>query len=155
MGQSISIATRNSGRGSTDIVLGGFHRGNLPGNNGLTWFAQALLDCRWLTRNDYRPGIELDAAAGMYYKGWFIRSTKITPVAQVIASERTSDEGANADIAQTSGYQRIMLSPGVQFDMHPVSFYADVEVPVFQDFRGNQVVAPWRSLRQVRELSLS
>jgi hypothetical protein len=36
-----------------------------------------------------------------------------------------------------------MLSPGIEFDMHPVSFYADVEVPVFQDFRGNQVVAPW------------
>jgi len=72
-------------------------------------------------------------------------------VAQVIGSERTSDQGANAsghsndDPAGgiSSGYQRIMLSPGIEFDMHPVSFYADVEVPVFQDFRGNQVVAPW------------
>jgi hypothetical protein len=67
---------------------------------------------------------------------------KITPVAQVIGSERTSDEGANANTAN-SGYQRIMLSPGIEFDMHPVSIYADVEVPMFQDFRGNQVVAPW------------
>jgi hypothetical protein len=130
------------GSGSTDVLLGGFHRGNLPGNNGLTWFAQAELDLPVVTRNDYRPGIELDAAAGIYYKGWFVRSVKITPVAQVIASERTSDGGANANKAN-SGYQRIMLSPGMEFDMHPVSFYADVEVPVFQDFRGNQVVAPW------------
>ena len=37
--------------------------------------------------------------------------------------------------------------------MHPISFYADVEVPVFQDFRGNQVVAPWL-LKAYRELSL-
>jgi hypothetical protein len=130
------------GTGSTDVLLGGFHRGNLPGNNGLTWFAQALLDVPVATRNDYRPGIELDTAAGIYYKGWLLHSAKITPVAQVIASERTSDTGANANRAN-SGYQRIMLSPGIEFDMHPVSFYADVEVPVFQDFRGNQVVAPW------------
>jgi hypothetical protein len=27
--------------------------------------------------------------------------------------------------------------------MHPVTVYADVETPVFQDFRGNQLVAPW------------
>jgi hypothetical protein len=131
------------GTGSTDILLGGFHRGNLPGNNGLTWFAQAELDLPVATRNDYRPGIELDAAAGICYKGWFLRSVKITPVAQVIGSERASDEGANAAHPIASGYQRIMLSPGIEFDMHPVSVYADVEVPVFQDFRGNQVVAPW------------
>ena len=131
------------GTGSTDILLGGFHRGNLPGNNGLTWFAQAELDLPVATRNDYRPGIELDAAAGIYYKGWFLRNVKITPVAQVIGSERTNDEGANAAHPIASGYQRIMLSPGIEFDMHPVSVYADVEVPVFQDFRGNQVVAPW------------
>ena len=139
------------GTGSTDILLGGYHRGNLPGNIGLTWFAQALLDLPVLTRDDYRPGIELDTAAGIYYKGWFVRSVKITPLAQVIASERTSDGGANASGHSNddpaggidSGYQRIMVSPGVEFDMHPISFYADVEVPVFQDFRGNQVVAPW------------
>jgi len=131
------------GTGSTDILLGGFHRGNLPGDIGLTWFSQALLDLPVITRNDYRPGLELDAAAGIYYQGWLIHHLKITPLAQVIGSERTSDQGANASHPVASGYQRIMLSPGIEFDMHPVSFYADVEVPVFQDFRGNQLVAPW------------
>lgn len=67
---------------------------------------------------------------------------RITPVAQVIASERTSDSGANATAGGTaSGYQRIMLSPGMEFHLHPVSLYADVELPVFQDFRGNQLAA--------------
>jgi hypothetical protein len=139
------------GSGSTDILLGGFHRGNLTSNNRLTWFAQALLDLPVLTRNDYTPGLELDAAAGIYYNGWSLGRLMITPVAQVIGSERTSDTGANASGGSnddpaggvSSGYQRIMLSPGVEFDMHPMSVYADVEVPVFQDFRGNQVVAPW------------
>jgi hypothetical protein len=131
------------GTGSTDILLGGFHRQNLQSIDGLSWFAQAELDLPVITRNEYRPGIELDTAAGIYYKGWVLRSVKITPVAQVIGSERTSDGGANAAHPVASGYQRIMLSPGVEFDLHPVSVYADVEVPVFQDFRGNQVVAPW------------
>jgi hypothetical protein len=52
-----------------------------------------------------------------------------------------------------SGYQRIMVSPGIEVDMHPVSFYADVEVPVFLDFRGNQLVARWL-LKILFELSL-
>jgi hypothetical protein len=139
------------GTGSTDILLGGYHRGNLPGNIGLTWFAQALLDVPVLTRDNYRPGIELDTAAGIYYSGLSLGKVKITPLAQVIASERTSDTGAYASGHSLddpaggidSGYQRIMLSPGIEFDMHPISFYADVEVPVFLDFRGNQLVAPW------------
>ena len=42
-----------------------------------------------------------------------------------------------------SGYQRILLSPGIEVKIHRVSVYADVEVPVFQDFVGNQLVAPW------------
>lgn len=129
------------GTGSTDILLGGFHRQNLQSIDGLSWFAQAELDLPVITRNEYRPGIELNVAAGMYYKGWFLGRMKISPVAQVIGSERTSDGGASADTPNT-GYQRVLLSPGVEFDMHPVSVYADVELPVFENFRGNQVVAP-------------
>ena len=130
------------GTGSTDILLGGFHRQELRSLDGFTWFAQAELDLPVATREEYRPGIELDAAAGIYYRGWSLGRMRISPVAQVIGSERTSDGGANAN-TPNSGYQRILLSPGVEFDVHPVSVYADVEVPVFQDFRGNQVVAPW------------
>ena len=129
------------GTGSTDVLLGGFHRQNIQSMNGFTWFAQAELDLPVATREEYRPGVEVDAAAGIYYQGWYLGHTKIAPVAQVIGSERTSDGGVNSDRFNT-GYQRILLSPGVEFDMHPVSVYGDVEVPVFQDFRGNQVAAP-------------
>ena len=107
----------------------------------MNWFAQALLDVPTLTQAHYRPGVELDAAAGIYYNQVVARPVRITPVAQVIASERTSDTGANASNPIASGYQRIMLSPGVEFNLHPVSLYADVELPVFQDVRGNQLAA--------------
>ncbi len=129
------------GTGSLDVLLGGFYRHDLAKGSGLTWFTQAQLDLPVVMRNDYTPGFELDGAAGIYYKGWFIRHVKITPVAQVIGSERAGDTGAESANPVASGYQRILLSPGIEFDLHPMMVYADVEIPVFQDFRGNQLTA--------------
>ena len=54
--------------GSTDILLGGFHRDRF-GSSRWNWFAQAELDLPVLTQGDYRPGFEADAAAGIYYDG--------------------------------------------------------------------------------------
>ena len=34
------------------------------------------------------------------------------------------------------------LSPGVEINVHRLKFYADVEVPAYQNFTGNQLVAP-------------
>ena len=129
------------GSGSTDILLGGFYRDNLDRNQKWDWFAQLQLDVPVLIQAQYRPGVELDMAAGIDYKGWSLGRVKISPVAQVIFSERTGDSGAAANPAN-SGYQRILLSPGVEFHIHPVKLYADVELPVYQNVTGNQVVAP-------------
>ena len=85
------------GTGSTDILLGGFYRDNLDRNQKWDWFAQLQLDVPVLIQDEYRPGIELDAAAGIDYKGLSLGRVKISPVAQVIFSERTSDSGAAAD----------------------------------------------------------
>jgi hypothetical protein len=129
------------GTGSTDFLLGGFYRDNLDRNQKWDWFTQLQLDVPVLIQDQYRPGVELDAAAGIDYKGWSIGRVKISPVGQVIFSERTSDSGAAAN-SDNSGYQRILLSPGVEFHLHPVKLYADVELPVYQHVTGNQVVAP-------------
>jgi hypothetical protein len=129
------------GTGSTDILLGGFYRDNLDRNQTWDWFAQLQLDVPVLIQAQYRPGVELDTATGIDYKGWSVGRVKISPVAQVIFSERTGDSRAAANPAN-SGYQRILLSPGVEFHMHPVKLYADVELPVYQNVTGNQVVAP-------------
>jgi len=129
------------GTGSTDILLGGFYRGNLTKDQWWDSFAQLQLDVPVLIQDEYRPGIELDTAAGIDYKGFSLGRVKISPLAQVIFSERTSDSGAAAD-SDNSGYQRIMLSPGVEFHIHPVKIYADAEFPVYQNFTGNQLAAP-------------
>ena len=129
------------GTGSTDILLGGFYRHNLTRDNNWDWFAQLELDVPVLIQNEYRPGIELDTAAGIDYRGFSAGGVSISPVAQMIFSERTSDSGAAAD-ASNSGYQRLMLSPGIEFHIHPVKIYADAEFPVYQNFTGNQLAAP-------------
>ena len=129
------------GTGSTDILLGGFYRGNLDRNQKWDWFAQLQLDVPVLIQAQYRPGVELDTAAGIDYKGLSLGRVKISPLAQVIFSERTSDSGAAADPDNT-GYQRVLLSPGIEFHIHPVKIYADAEFPVYQNFTGNQLAAP-------------
>jgi hypothetical protein len=129
------------GTGSTDILLGGFYRGNITKDEKWDWFAQLELDVPALVQDKYRPGVELEAAAGIDYKGLSLGRARISPVAQVIFSERTSDSGAAAD-SGNSGYQRILLSPGIEFHVHPVKIYADAEFPVYQNFTGNQLAAP-------------
>jgi hypothetical protein len=130
------------GTGSTDVLIGGFYRDNVTKDGKLNWFAQAELDVPVLIQDQYRPGLELDTAAGIYYQGLSIGRLRISPIAQLIFSERTSDSGANAASPVASGYQRLLLSPGIEFDLHPIKLYADVEFPVYQNFTGNQLAAP-------------
>jgi hypothetical protein len=129
------------GSGSTDLLLGGFYRGNITQDEKWDWFAQGVLDVPVLTQAGYRPGVELDTAAGIDYKGFSLGRVRVSPLAQAIFSERTSDSGSNAN-PDNSGYQRLMLSPGIEFHIHPVKIYADAEFPVFQHFTGNQLAAP-------------
>lgn len=137
-----------TGTGSTDVLLGGFSRQNLGG--GFDWFAEAQLDLPIMFRDEYRPGLELDAGTGVYYKGLSYGGVSIEPLAQVLGSYRMSDSGANASGGANddpadgpdSGYERVLLSPGLEFDRHPWSLYADAEFPVYQHMTGNQLVAP-------------
>jgi len=140
-----SIVDRDTqiGTGSTDILLGAFHRQALTNDNMWSWFTQAQLDQPVLTRTNYRPGTEIDVAAGVHYNGWMFGNLMITPVAQVIVSERTRDTGSASASPVASGYQRVLLSPGIEFDLDPVSVYGDVEIPVWQHFTGNQLTAPY------------
>jgi hypothetical protein len=132
------------GTGSTDILLGGFYRHSLIDAAKIDWFGQALLDVPFLYRTDtsgtYRNGAEFDGALGAYYTGFKIRDVTITPIVQAIASIRRQDSGSAAANPVGSGYQRILLSPGVEVDFHPFMVYADVELPVYQNTNGNQLI---------------
>ena len=63
-------------------------------------------------------------------------------MAQVIFSERTGDSGAAAD-PDNSGYQRIMLSPGIECSPSCADPLRGRGVSRFyQNFTGNQLAAP-------------
>jgi len=162
------------GSGSTDLLLGAFHRGLLSGDNAWQYFSQVMLRQPFLYQSaadpqgffdgnpgvvqTYFPGRQIDGAAGILYNNWYhvLGLDKITPLAQVIVSHRDNDTGTGAD-PFNSGFDRVMLSPGVEFtkvvdeaNNRVVKLYADVEVPVY--YRANaannagtegQLVAPY------------
>jgi hypothetical protein len=135
------------GTGSTDLLLGGYHMGDIgdptqPGHLPFKWFANAQWEQAFEIQDNYRPGDEFDAALGTYYDGFRVgTSGKIAPLLQVIDSTRARDDGANSE-PENSGYQRVLVAPGVEYDVRRVRLYGDVEVPVYQDINGNQLIAP-------------
>jgi hypothetical protein len=128
------------GTGSTDALIGFFHRGSITPDDRFDYFVQDRLDQPFLTQGGYRPGTENDAAIGVYLNGWSISRMKITPVAQILYSYRSRDRGRAADPTD-SGYERLLLSPGIELDYKRVMVYFDVEFPVYQHANGDQLVA--------------
>ena len=162
------------GSGSTDLLVGGFHRGMLSGDNAWQYFAQARWQEPFLYSSVadpqgffdgnagvvqlYKPGYQVDGAIGIDYNNWYhvLGFDKITPLAQAIISHRAADSGPAAD-PLNSGFDRIMLSPGIEFtkvldeaNNRVLKTYFDIEVPVY--YRTNaannagtegQLVAPY------------
>jgi len=162
------------GSGSTDLLLGAFHRGLLSGDNAWQYFGQIMWRQPFLYQSaadpqgffdgnpgvvqTYFPGMQIDAAGGVLYNNWYhvLGLDKITPLAQVVVSHRDHDTGTGAD-PYNSGFDRVMLSPGIEFtkvvdeaNNRVVKLYFDIEVPVY--YRANaannagtdgQLVAPY------------
>ncbi len=129
------------GTGSTDVLVGGYRLGNLSADGRYRYFAQAQGDLPVAHKSVYRPGAEVDATAGAYFEGWHVLpSWKLAPVLQVNASYRGHDGGWRGDPAN-SGYERLLVTPGVQLNADLFSVYADVGFPVYVNSSGNQLVA--------------
>jgi hypothetical protein len=138
------------GTGSTDLMLGAFHRGMITGDNAWQYFVQGVGRFPFAYQSaldptgsglvqTYKPGYQIDASAGIVYNngynilGW----DKIAPVFQLIASHRVRDGGDAAD-PFNSGFDRLMIAPGIEFtkvvdevNKRVVKFYGDVEIPVY------------------------
>jgi hypothetical protein len=131
------------GTGSTDILIGGFYRHNITTDGRWNWFAQLNFDLPVLIQDAYRPGDEVDGALGIYFNGLTLGRVGITPIAQIIAAARAEDTGANSANPVASGYERVLLSPGIEINLHPIMVYADVELPVYERFTGEQLAASY------------
>jgi hypothetical protein len=145
------------GSGSTDLILGGFHRGMLSGDNAWQYFSQIRAQIPFLYRSAldpqsaidgnptpsvpqlYKPGYQVDGAGGVLFNNWYnvLGLDKITPLGQLIISHRANDTGDAAD-PFNSGFDRIMASPGIEFtkvvdeaNNRVLKFYVDVEMPIY------------------------
>ena len=155
-------------------MLGGFHRGLITGDNAWQYFAgrsggsrscisepptrRATSTAIAASCKPIIPDMQVDGATGIVYNNWYhvLGFDKITPLAQVIISHRNQDTGTGAD-PFNSGFDRVMLSPGIEFtkvldeaNNRVLKTYFDVEVPVY--YRANaannagtegQLVAPY------------
>lgn len=147
------------GTGSTDLILGGFHRGLLTGDNAWQYFMQVLWRQPFLYRDaadpqgffdgnpgvvqSYHPGLQVDGSIGIVYNNGYnlLGFDKITPLAQIIVSHRNHDTGTGADPFNT-GFDRVLLSPGIEFtkvldeaNNRVFKLYADVEFTAY--YRAN------------------
>ncbi len=128
------------GSGSTDALLGAYHRGVLTSDARFGYFIQDNLEVPFLTHGGYLPGTENDAALGVYYNGWSWNGVKMTPIAEVLNSYRSRDRGWAAD-TPNSGYERILLTPAIELDYQRVMVFLDVGFPVYVHVNGEQLVA--------------
>jgi hypothetical protein len=129
------------GTGSTDLLIGAYIHHHLTSDNHWRYFAQVDLDQPMFSQDGYCPGTEIDAAAGIYYNNWYVGHAQIRPIAQVLNSYRTSDSGPAAAQPVASGYERVLLSPALEVDLHPFMLNASVAFPVYQYMTGDQLVA--------------
>jgi hypothetical protein len=150
------------GSGSTDLILGGFWRGMITGDNAWQYvsqikYVQPLATSKAFNDElgynaDYRPGASVDASAGIVYNNWYHVGPfdKVAPMLQFIYSHKGHDGGDSGDPAMT-GYDRVFIAPGIDItkvidDAHNRTFklYGDVEIPLYQEVTGNQIVAPYQ-----------
>jgi len=128
------------GTGSTDLLLGAYRLGSFVKDSYWKWFTHVSLDQPLLTQNGYTPGNEIDMAFGAYYSGLLITNySVIMPMFQILGALRGADEGTGDPV--NSGYQRILISPGIEATFSNLKIYGDVEFPVYQDFNGFQLAA--------------
>lgn len=129
------------GTGTTDLLLGGYHLGTLSAEHHLQWFVEGLFQRAFDAREGYRPGNETDVAAGLLYGGMRLTNdAELTALLQVIGSDRLHDSGVNAD-PPNSGYQRVLLSPGLEADIGKWKLYADAEFRMYHDANAAPSVA--------------
>lgn len=132
------------GAGATDVLIGGWRMGRIGGAGGRwNWFTHGQWDQPVLTQDGYRPGAEINVAAGVYHTIRTPAAVKITPQIQLVGTWKDRDSGpATQDHhhGNDTGYTRLALTPGLEFDFGKTAFHADLGLPVYQTVNGDQLV---------------
>lgn len=128
------------GTGSTDSILGAYHFGKIGSDSKLNWYVQGTWQHAFITHNNYRPGDEVAGATGITYSAGQIAAAKgVTPILQITGSRKSSDGGFNAS-KENSGYVHAYFAPALELNFGNFKTYADIEFPIYQHVKGNQLV---------------
>jgi hypothetical protein len=129
------------GTGSTDLLLGGFHRGRMTQDGKFGYFVRAQWQQPLRSKSNYRPGNELIGVAGTYFQGWTHADRfAITPILQLTAAYRGHDGGLEGHPEDT-GSTRWIVSPGLEVHMSKIRLYAEAGFSVHDNVSGNQLVS--------------
>lgn len=122
------------GTGTTDVIIGAFFADSLRLDWG--YFAQILYQQALDSKADYKPGNAVNVNLGIRYEGF----AGFFPNLQLNFREVQSDSGENADTVSTGG-TLVYLSPGISVPINSqVSVFGFVQVPLYQDVNGVQLV---------------
>jgi hypothetical protein len=129
------------GSGSTDLLLGGFHRGRLSQDSRVGYFLRGQWQQPLHSKANYRPGHELIGVVGTYFRGWtHADQLAITPILQVTAAYRGHDGGPDGH-PEDSGSTRVLVAPGIEVHFSKIRLYAEAGFDVYDNVSGNQLVS--------------
>jgi hypothetical protein len=122
------------GSGTTDLILGAYNTGEFA--KDWDYFVQGMFQTALDSREQYKTGDSVNLTLGIRYWGF----TGIVPLLQMNARHLETDSGLNADHFSTGG-TLVYLSPGVTIPINAkASVTAYVQLPVYQDVTGVQLV---------------
>lgn len=132
------------GTGTTDAILGAYYINSLTRN--LDYFAQVLAQAALYSKDEYRPGNNVNLTLGLRYLGF----SMLFPQLQLNFRAVRRDSGANADTISTGG-TLLYLSPGIDVPVSAhFSVYSFVQVPVYQNLNGVQLAPHYTTSLGVR-----
>ncbi len=141
------------GTGSTDLLVGLEHFGQVGEWPRWVWTMELLWRQPIVTQNGFVPGAEIDQSFGITYRDLFINDVSVVPVVQLVTAYRWNDRvpsnGSTDPVADNSGYSVYSVAPGVAFGWDTWRVVTNLGIPLYQNVNGNQLVAPFAFQTQI------
>ncbi|SNX28244.1 hypothetical protein SAMN06295945_0568 [Polynucleobacter meluiroseus] len=149
-----------AGSGSTDLIAGIYKFGFFNDSDNWAYFAQAqyqaavmvqsipgsLVSAGYSAGGTYRPGNAANLNLGVNYQAF----EKWVPTLQLNVINKTADSGTAADTWATGG-TLAYLTPGLLYRLtDKTQVYANVQLPVYQNVNGIQLVPSYIASMGVR-----
>jgi len=159
-GQTAIDPGLQAGTGSTDAILGIYKFGLINDLDDWGYFAQVQYQAAVMVQSvpnslvgvngnlggSYRPGNAANLNLGMNYQGF----EKWVPTLQLNVLNKRADSGTAADTWATGG-TLAYLTPGVLYRLtEKTQVYANVQLPVYQNVNGIQLVPSYIASMGVR-----